>query len=71
MPVQIEESIDLLTKDSGLKGNLALTNITDLLQFLSSSAKSGMIRLVRPSGRRGRQYHFVGGELVSADIRGK
>ena len=66
MPVQSEESIDLLTKDSGLKGNLALTNITDLLQFLSSSAKSGMIRLVgHPGGEEG-NIHFVGGELVSA-----
>ncbi len=66
MPVHSEESIDLLAKDSGLKGNLALTNITDLLQFLSSSAKSGMIRLVsHPEGEEG-SIHFVAGELVSA-----
>ncbi|RQW87213.1 MAG: DUF4388 domain-containing protein [Geobacter sp.] len=69
MPVQIEESIELLTKDSGLKGNLALTNITDLLQFLSSSAKSGMIRLVRHPGGEEGKIHFVGGELVSAESK--
>jgi len=66
MSVHIEENADLHTKDSGLKGNLALTNITDLLQFLSSSAKSGMIKLVsHPGGAEG-SIHFVGGELVSA-----
>ncbi|MDD2318524.1 MAG: DUF4388 domain-containing protein [Geobacteraceae bacterium] len=65
MPVHYEESIDLMNKDGGLKGNLSLTNITDLLQFLSSSAKSGVIRLQsHPGGEEGK-IHFVGGELVS------
>ncbi len=57
MPVQVEESIVPGKGDSGLKGNLSLTNITDLLQFLSSSAKSGMIKLVRhPEGTQGKIY---------------
>lgn len=71
MPVQVEESIVPGKGDSGLKGNLSLTNITDLLQFLSSSAKSGMIKLVRhPEGTQGKIY-FVAGELVSADSGNK
>ncbi len=52
--------------DSGLKGNLSLTNITNLLQFLSLSSKKGLIELVRhPDNKEGRIY-FVGEELVSA-----
>jgi predicted regulator of Ras-like GTPase activity (Roadblock/LC7/MglB family) len=48
-----------------LKGSLALTNITDLLQFLSASYKSGMIRLLgRPGGKEGKIY-FMAGELVN------
>lgn len=55
--------------ESVLKGNLSLTTITDLLQFLSVSAKSGMIQLLRqPGGEEGLIY-FVGGELVSAVSR--
>ena len=66
MPVQYEESMAAGKGDTSLKGNLSLTNITDLLQFLSSSAKSGMIQLVRyPGGQEGK-IHFVAGELVSA-----
>jgi predicted regulator of Ras-like GTPase activity (Roadblock/LC7/MglB family) len=56
-----------------LKGSLALTNITDLLQFLSASYKSGMIRLLgRPGGKEGKIY-FMAGELVnvmSGDTKG-
>jgi predicted regulator of Ras-like GTPase activity (Roadblock/LC7/MglB family) len=56
-----------------LKGSLALTNITDLLQFLSASYKSGMIRLLgRPGGKEGKIY-FMAGELVnvmSGDAKG-
>ncbi|HOI15750.1 MAG TPA: DUF4388 domain-containing protein [Geobacteraceae bacterium] len=67
MPVQREESIVAGKGDTGLKGNLSLTHITDLLQFLSSSSKSGMIQLVRhPDGTEGKIF-FVAGELVSAD----
>jgi len=66
MPVKFEETLVAGKNDQGLKGNLSLTTITDLLQFLSSSAKSGMIQLLKhPEGVEGKIY-FVGGELVSA-----
>lgn len=66
MPVQNDGAVDDGKSDNGLKGNLSLTNITDLLQFLSSSAKSGRIKLLRhPGGDQG-DIHFVAGELVSA-----
>lgn len=48
-----------------LKGNLALTNITDLLQFLSASYKSGMIRLIGQSPGKEGKIFFMGGELVN------
>jgi len=65
MPVQ-NDATTVDGKNDGLKGNLSLTNITDLLQFLSASAKSGKIHLVRqPGGDEGHIY-FVAGELVSA-----
>jgi predicted regulator of Ras-like GTPase activity (Roadblock/LC7/MglB family) len=66
MPVQYEESMAAGKGDTSLKGNLSLTNITDLLQFLSSSAKSGMIQLLRHPGGQEGTIHFVAGELVSA-----
>ncbi len=66
MPVQYEESMAAGKGDTSLKGNLSLTNITDLLQFLSSSAKSGVIQLVRHPGGQEGAIHFVAGELVSA-----
>lgn len=66
MPLQSGDAVSPLKGDSGLKGNLSLTTITDLLQFLSSSAKSGMIQLVRHPGGEHGAIHFVAGELVSA-----
>jgi predicted regulator of Ras-like GTPase activity (Roadblock/LC7/MglB family) len=64
MPVQLGEN-GTTKIDTTLKGHLSLTNITDLLQFLSSSSKSGVIKLVRhPGGEEGSIY-FVAGELVS------
>lgn len=65
MPVQLGEN-GAAKSDTTLKGHLSLTNITDLLQFLSSSSKSGVINLVRhPGGEEGKIF-FVAGELVSA-----
>jgi predicted regulator of Ras-like GTPase activity (Roadblock/LC7/MglB family) len=66
MPAQSEENLVASKSDSGLKGNLSLTNITDLLQFLSSSAKSGMIQLLRHPDDKDGKIFFVAGELVSA-----
>jgi predicted regulator of Ras-like GTPase activity (Roadblock/LC7/MglB family) len=56
--------LDLNKSDNFLKGSLALTNITDLLQFLSASYKSGLINLNgQPGGKDGKIF-FMAGELV-------
>jgi len=56
--------LDTSKNDNFLKGSLALTNITDLLQFLSASYKSGLIHLHgQPGGREGKIF-FMAGELV-------
>ena len=58
----------LLKLDAGdtyLKGSLSLTNITDLLQFLSASYKSGMIRLLKQPGNKEGKIFFMSGELVN------
>jgi predicted regulator of Ras-like GTPase activity (Roadblock/LC7/MglB family) len=57
---------NLNNNDSTLKGSLALTNITDLLQFLSASYKSGMIQLTDQQGGREGKIFFKTGELVNA-----
>jgi predicted regulator of Ras-like GTPase activity (Roadblock/LC7/MglB family) len=55
---------DMNKSDNFLKGSLALTNITDLLQFLSASYKSGLIHLLgHPDGKDGKIF-FMAGELV-------
>lgn len=47
------------------KGSLSLTNITDLIQFLTSSYKSGMIHLTKhPEGTEGKIF-FMAGMLTS------
>jgi predicted regulator of Ras-like GTPase activity (Roadblock/LC7/MglB family) len=56
--------LDTSKNDNFLKGSLALTNITDLLQFLSASYKSGLIHLLgQPGGKEGKIF-FMAGELV-------
>ncbi len=51
--------------DTFLKGSLASTNVTDLLQFLTSSYKSGMLQLLsRPDNKRG-EIFFIGSEVVN------
>jgi len=51
--------------DTFLRGSLSLTNITDLLQFLSASYKSGMIQLIRqPDDKEGKIF-FMTGEIVN------
>jgi len=48
-----------------LKGSLSLTNITDLIQFLASSYKSGMIHLTKqPEGVEGKIF-FQGGTITN------
>lgn len=44
-----------------LQGSLSLTNITDLIQFLASSYKSGMIHLTKhPEGVEGKIFFLAG-----------
>jgi predicted regulator of Ras-like GTPase activity (Roadblock/LC7/MglB family) len=48
-----------------LKGSLSLTNITDLVQFLAASYKSGMIHLTKhPEGIEGKIF-FMAGTLTN------
>jgi len=56
---------ELNKKDIFLKGSLDLTNITDLLQFLSASYKSGMIQINRQPGGKEGNIFFKKGELVN------
>ncbi len=56
----------LKESDNGLQGNLSLTNITNLLQFLSLSSKKGVIELNRQEDDKKGQIWFAGEELLSA-----
>lgn len=48
-----------------LKGSLSLTNVTDLVQFLATSYKSGMIHLTKhPEGIEGKIF-FMAGTLTN------
>lgn len=46
------------------KGSLSLTGVSDLLQFLSASYKSGMIHLIKHPEKTDGKIFFRGGELV-------
>jgi predicted regulator of Ras-like GTPase activity (Roadblock/LC7/MglB family) len=48
-----------------LKGCLSLTNVSDLLQFLSSSYKNGMIQLTKQPEKADGKIFFRSGELVN------
>lgn len=53
--------------DRGLRGNLSLTTITDLLQFLAASAECGAIRILRlPENEEGMIF-FGKGQVLSAN----
>jgi len=52
-------------EETFLKGSLSLTNITDLLQFLSASYKCGMIQLMKLPGDKEGKIFFMNGELVN------
>ena len=47
-----------------MRGNLAQTRITDLLQYLSASFSRGRIRLTRDPDRKEGTIYFQGGELL-------
>jgi predicted regulator of Ras-like GTPase activity (Roadblock/LC7/MglB family) len=55
------ERLQLTDATHFLKGSLSLTNITDLIQFLAASYKSGMIHLTRhPEGVDGKIFFLAG-----------
>jgi predicted regulator of Ras-like GTPase activity (Roadblock/LC7/MglB family) len=49
-----------------LQGNLALTNVADLMQFLHASQKTGMLQLSRGIGDKKAMVCFEAGELALA-----
>lgn len=62
----IETGTPLQTNDvTFLKGTLSLTSVTDLLQFLSASNKSGMLKLTRHPGDTQGEIFFIEGDVVS------
>jgi predicted regulator of Ras-like GTPase activity (Roadblock/LC7/MglB family) len=59
------ERISVTDINPSLKGSLSLTNVTDLVQFLATSYKSGMIHLTRhPDGIDGKIF-FMSGTITS------
>src|ERR1039457_3457286 len=59
------ERLRISGKDPFLKGSLSLTNITDLVQFLATSYKSGMIHVTKhPEGVEGKIF-FAAGTLTN------
>jgi predicted regulator of Ras-like GTPase activity (Roadblock/LC7/MglB family) len=59
------EDIRVADSSPSLNGSLSLTNVTDLIQFLASSYKSGMIQLTKhPEGTDGKIF-FASGTITS------
>jgi predicted regulator of Ras-like GTPase activity (Roadblock/LC7/MglB family) len=48
-----------------LKGSLSLTSVTDLLQFLTASYKSGMLQLQSEQDDKRGEIFFIGSEVVN------
>jgi len=62
---QSTERLRVTENNPVLKGSLSLTNITDLVQFLATSYKSGMIHLTKhPEGTEGKIF-FMAGTLTN------
>jgi predicted regulator of Ras-like GTPase activity (Roadblock/LC7/MglB family) len=57
--------------ENGLQGNLSLTTVTDLLQFLAASGKSGAVRIVRHPDNREGMIYFGKSRLISAESGGR
>lgn len=51
---------------SGLRGNLDLTNVADLLQFLEASGKNGALGLSRGLGGKKARIYFTAGQIAHA-----
>ncbi len=64
MPVSMEDihSADI---SPSLNGSLSLTNVTDLIQFLASSYKSGMIQLTKHPEKTDGKIFFASGTITS------
>jgi predicted regulator of Ras-like GTPase activity (Roadblock/LC7/MglB family) len=63
------EGVALVGRQLGvdLQGNLALTNVADLLQFLHASRMTGILQLSRGIGGKKARVHFELGDLASAE----
>ncbi len=53
-----------------LQGSLALTTVSDLLQFLAASDKRGAIKIKRPVGDEEGTIYFGKGKIISAESGG-
>ena len=59
------ERMILTDINPSLKGSLSLTNVTDLVQFLATSYKSGMIHLTRHPGGIDGKIFFMSGTITN------
>jgi predicted regulator of Ras-like GTPase activity (Roadblock/LC7/MglB family) len=64
MPVSMED-IRVADISPSLNGSLSLTNVTDLIQFLASSYKSGMIQLTKHPEKTDGKIFFASGAITS------
>lgn len=61
-------SVDVKTKEAGLTGNLQTVPLSDLLQLITTSAKTGMLSICR--GEQKREIYFRKGAVVYASSSG-
>ncbi len=59
------EGIHIADISPSLNGSLSLTNVTDLIQFLASSYKNGMIQLTKHPERTDGKIFFASGTITS------
>ena len=57
-------SVDVKTKEAGLTGNLQTVPLSDLLQLITTSAKTGMLYICR--GEQKREIYFRKGAVIYA-----
>ncbi|MGB7062277.1 MAG: DUF4388 domain-containing protein [Candidatus Zixiibacteriota bacterium] len=61
-------SVDVKTKDAGLTGNLQTVPLSDLLQLITTSAKTGMLSICRSEQKR--EIYFRKGAVIFASSSG-
>jgi hypothetical protein len=61
-------SVDVRTKEAGLTGNLQTVPLSDLLQLITTSAKTGMLSIWR--GEQKREIYFRKGAVIYASSSG-